>query len=103
MVLYTLINVSLDVSANISWWIAKNTLYGTYYIASYFLMSPPKPTKEEIELLELRKEISHLNRKLYFIDNINNNPLIVDKNKLTFPTSELNTDKDFVFIDDSEL
>ena len=80
MVLCTLINISLDISTNISWWILKNTVYGTYYITTYFISKKPMPTKEEIELLELRKEISHLNRKLFFIDSINNNQNIINRN-----------------------
>ena len=77
MVFCTLINISLDISTNISWWILKNTIYGTYYITTYLISKPPMPTKEEIELLELRKEISILNRKLYYIDSVNNNPNII--------------------------
>ena len=65
MVLFTLINVSLDISTNIAWWITKNTLYGTYCIITY--MIPKKITKEELELIELRNEISILNKKLLSI------------------------------------
>ena len=53
MVLCTLINISLDISTNIAWWLTKNTLYGTYYLIT--IIRPPKPTKEEIELMELKK------------------------------------------------
>jgi hypothetical protein len=99
MVLNAIISISLDISTNISWWIIKKTLYGTYYITTYFLYSPPPPTKEEIELLELRREIGHLNRKLYFLNSIENNPDIIDKNKIELSKEEA----DFVFIDDTEL
>ena len=47
---------------------------------------------------ELRKEINYLNRKLHYIDSTNNNPLIIDRNKL-----ELAKDTDFVLIEDNEL
>jgi hypothetical protein len=83
MVLFTLINVSLDISTNIAWWITKNTLYGTYCLITY--IRPPKPTKEEIELTELRNEISKLNKQIHVIHNIydlNNNPNIITRNKL---------------------
>ncbi len=102
MVLCTLINISLDISSNISWWIVKNTLYGTYYISTYLISKQPKPTKEEIELIELRKEISHLNRKLYFIDSINNNPNIISRTNV-LQNNEQHLDNSFIFIDDNEL
>lgn len=75
MVLFTLINISLDISANVSWWIVKNTLYGTYYIITYINYKPPKPTKEELELIELKYLVSDLNKKLYLIntEHIKNN------------------------------
>ena len=98
MVLNAIINISLDISTNVSWWIIKNTLYGTYYITTYFLYSTPKPTKEEIELIELRKEIGHLNRKLQLINSIENNPNIIDKNNI-----EYKDETDFILIDDTEL
>jgi hypothetical protein len=89
MVLCTLINISLDISANISWWFLKNTFYGTYYLITY--IKPPKPTKEEIELKELRNEISQLNKQLYLIHNIHNNPNILTRNQLMLTnTDEIN-------------
>ncbi len=103
MVLYTLINISIDVSASITLWVLKNTLYGTYYLTTYFIYSHPEQTKEELEIIELRREINHLNRKLHFIDSINNNPNIVSlTNNQTIP-NEQNLEKSFIFIDDSEL
>jgi hypothetical protein len=72
MVLFTLINISLDISATVSWWIVKNTIYGTYYVITYITYNPPKLTKEEIELIELKYLISELNNKL------KKNELIVD-------------------------
>jgi hypothetical protein len=102
MVLCTLINISLDISTNISWWIFKNTLYGTYYITTYFIAKPPKQTKEEIELLELRKEISHLNRKLYYIDSINNNSNIISRTNIPI-SDDKNLENSFIFIDDTDI
>ena len=64
-------NISLDISSNISWWIVKNTLYGTYYISAYLISKPPKPTKEEIELLELRKEIRNTANEIMFNSGLN--------------------------------
>jgi hypothetical protein len=99
MVLCTLINISLDISANISWWVLKNTLYGTYYLITY--IKPPKKSKEELELIELRKEISQLNRQLHII----NNPNIITRTQLmlTNNTEEINDelallDDEFIFI-----
>jgi hypothetical protein len=98
MVLCTLINISLDISANISWWILKNSLYGTYYLITY--IKPPKPSKEEIELTELRREIGQLNRKLYFINTIQNNPSIVTRNQLMLTNTEELDDIDIALLDD---
>ncbi len=93
MVFVSLVNISLDITANITWWVVKNSIYGTYYIVSYFI--PPTPTKEEIELLELRNEISSLNKKLHLITSINNNPNIFTRDQL------LNdVEKDFEIIDE---
>jgi hypothetical protein len=84
MVLFTLINISLDISANVSWWIIKNTLYGTYYAITYINYKPPKPTKEELELIELKYLVTDLNKKIHLINKNNNN--------------SINTDDEFVFI-----
>jgi len=93
MVFVSLVNISLDITANITWWIMKNSVYGTYYIVTYFM--PPMPTKEEIELLELRNEISSLNKKLHLINSINNNAHIITREQL------LNdVEKEFEMIDD---
>jgi hypothetical protein len=84
MALCALINISLDISTNITWWIittsCKYTFYGTYYLIT--IIRPPKPTKEEIELMELKNEITQLNKKLYIIHNIHNNPHIINRNQL---------------------
>jgi hypothetical protein len=103
MVLFTLINISLDISASVSWWIVKNTLYGTYYLVSY--IRPPAKTKEEIELIELRKELSMLNKKLHMI---NNNTNIITRHNYMIMNNEENIlndtvdlqilDDDFIFI-----
>ena len=97
MVFCTLINISLDISANISWWVLKNTLYGTYYLFTF--IKPPKPTKEELELLELRNEISQLNRQLHIINGIHNNPNIITRNQITLNNDNIALlDEDFIFI-----
>ncbi len=89
MVLFTLINISLDISASVSWWIFKNTLYGTYYVIKYINYKPPKPTKEELELIELKYLVSDLNKKLHLI---NKDSLInIDKELI-------NLDDEFVMI-----
>jgi hypothetical protein len=105
MVLFTLINVSLDISTNIAWWITKNTLYGTYCLITY--IRPPKPTKEELELIELRNEISQLNKQIHIINNIYdlNNPNIITRNKLIIQNKlteehfELDLLDDFIIMD----
>ena len=92
MVLFTLINISLDISASVSWWIVKNTLYGTYYVIKYINYKPPKPTKEELELIELKYLVSDLNKQLYLINN---------KEKLINIDSELvHLDDEFVMINE---
>ena len=98
MVLCTLINISLDISANISWWILKNTVYGTYYLITY--IRPHKPTKEEIEMIELRNEISNLNKQLYLIHNIHNNPNILTRNQLMLTNTEEINDINITLLDD---
>ena len=110
MVLFTLINVSLDISANISWWVFKNTLYGTYYLISNIRYKQPEPTQEEIELIQLRYEISQLNRQLNFI----NNPNIITRNQLmlthTISDNDLNVilndnlnDDEFIIIENENI
>ena len=110
MVLCTLINISLDISTNIAWWLTKNTLYGTYYLIT--IIRPPKPTKEEIELMELKKELCQLNKQLYIIHNIHNNPHIMNRNQLmlkntlndTFnDTFDLSLLDEFVILNDTQL
>ena len=88
MVLCTLINISLDISTNIAWWLTKNTLYGTYYLIT--IIRPPKPTKEEIELMELKNELGKLNKQLHIIYNIHNNPHIINRNQLMLMNSSNN-------------
>ena len=86
MVQISLINISLDTSANIAWWMittsCKYTLYGTYYLITYFM--PQKKTKEEIELIELKNEIIQLNRQLHIINSVHNNPNIIFRQQLNF-------------------
>jgi hypothetical protein len=92
MVLFTLINISLDISASVSWWVVKNTLYGTYYVIKYINYKPPKPTKEELELIELKYLVSDLNKKLHLI---NNKEQLINVDK-----EIIHLDDDFVIIND---
>ncbi len=105
MVLFTLVNISLDITTNITWWVLKQSIYGTYYVYTYFI--PPAPTKEEIELLSLRNEISSLNKQLYLINSIHNNPNIISKNQIKIESeNDLSLDEsaiDFELINDTEL
>ena len=86
MPICTLINISLDISTNVAWWVlttsCKYTYYGTYYIITY--IRPPKPTKEEIELMELKTELHQLNKHLYIMHNMNYNPNIINRNQLKY-------------------
>ncbi len=61
----SLINISIDSPLNISWWVVKNVLYGTYCLSYYLIYGNKKTqTNEEILLLELKKEISELDKKI---------------------------------------
>jgi hypothetical protein len=64
MVLLTLINISLDVSTSISWFVVKNTLYGTYCIGYYLMKGryTPPPSREEILLLEINNKLDKLKK-----------------------------------------
>ncbi len=64
MVLFSLINISLDISASISWFVVKNTLYGTYCIGYYLIKGryTPPPSREEILLLEINNKLDKLNK-----------------------------------------
>jgi hypothetical protein len=95
MVFVSLVNISLDITANITWWVVKNTIYSSYYIYTYFI--PPPPTKEQIEMLELRNEIISLNKQLHLINSIHNNPNIISRNQIKM------IDDDFELISDTEL
>ncbi len=69
MVLFALTNITLDITLGISWWLAKNTIYGTYYlIGNYIFYKEPK--KDEI--MELKYELRALHRKLDKMNNIEN-------------------------------
>jgi hypothetical protein len=105
MPICTLINISLDISTNIAWWVittsCKYTFYGTYYIIAY--IKPPKPTKEEIELMELKTELYQLNKKLYILHNIHNNPSIITRNQLMLQNKsheEFDDNLDLSLLDD---
>jgi hypothetical protein len=101
MVQISLINISLDASTNIAWWMIKTsckyTLYGTYYLITYFI--PPKKTKEEIELIELKNEIIQLNRQLHIINCIHNNSNIIFRQQLKFNDND-NDDIDLQLLDE---
>ncbi len=98
MVLVSLINISLDISTNIAWWLTKNTLYGTYYLITY--LRPHKKTKEEIELIELRNEISQLNKQLYIMNSIQNNPNIITRYQITEDINNQDYDLDLQLLDE---
>ncbi len=100
MVFITLINTSFEIYTNISVWLittgVKYTLYGTYYLIKSI---NPSKTKEELELIELRNEISQLNKQLHLINNIHNNPNIVSKYNLNIEEPpNLTLDDEFTFI-----
>ena len=106
MVQISLINISLDTSANIAWWMittsCKYTLYGTYYLITYFM--PQKKTKEEIELIELKNEIIQLNKQLHIINCIHNNSNIIFRQQLKFNDNDdidLQLLDDFVILNDN--
>ena len=61
----SLINISIDSPLTMSWWVIKNVLYGSYCLTHYLIYgSKKKLTQEEILLLELKKEISELDKKV---------------------------------------
>ena len=97
MVLCTLVNISLDITANLTLWILKQSLYSSYYVYTYFI--PPPPTKEEIELLALKNEIKSLNKQIHLFTSIHNNPNIISKNQILDESIET----DFELISDTEL
>ena len=68
MVLCTLINISLDISANLALFVLKNSLYGTYYLITYLNYKPPKLTQHEINIIELNEEINQLNKQIKKIE-----------------------------------
>jgi hypothetical protein len=98
MVLLTLINISLDISANLSWWVVKNTIYGTYYIVTYITYKPPKLTKEAIELIELKYLISELNNKLKKHELVMDNNLYSEKTDDKLDIIEPNLEDEFILV-----
>lgn len=70
MVLFTITNLTLDATMGITWWVIKNTIYGTYYLGSYFLCPPPEENHENHEILELKYQITQLNRNLARINSV---------------------------------
>ena len=98
MVLLTLINISLDISANLSWWVVKNTIYGTYCVITYITYKPPKLTKEEIELIKLKYLISELNNKLTKHEQIVDNNLYIKKIDENLEILEPHLEDEFILI-----
>ncbi len=87
MVLCTLINISVDLSASISWWILKNALCGTYNMGYYLMMKnrPRVPTQEQILIIELRNQVSELNTTIHRqLDIINEDDDFIIINKEDF-------------------
>lgn len=61
----SLISISIDSPLTMSWWVVKNVLYGSYCLTYYIIYGSKKqPTTEEIMLLELKKELSELDKKI---------------------------------------
>ena len=77
----SLISISIDSPLSMSWWVVKNVLYGSYCLTYYLLYGSNKQqtrvTREEIMLLELKKEISELDKKIdvYYNHHDNNNKI----------------------------
>ena len=63
MVLFALTNITLDVTLGVSWWLIRNTVYGTYCLGNYLFCNPPKNEKLD-DILELKYQITELNKKL---------------------------------------
>ena len=94
MVLFALINISLDISASISWFVVKNTLYGTYYLGNYLIKgrNPPPPTNEEILLIEINNKLDKLD-KIVKKNNENHQENQEDDN------NQENQEEDFILIE----
>jgi hypothetical protein len=64
----SLISISIDSPFAMSWWVVKNVLYGSYCLSYYLIYGSktqqPRVTREEIMLLELKKELSELDKKI---------------------------------------
>jgi hypothetical protein len=88
----SLISISIDSPLTMSWWVVKNVLYGSYCLTYYLIYGSKKQqTQEEINqmllLLELKKELGDLDKKLSILTSDNN--LTLDNNL----TSDNNTEK----------
>ena len=70
MVLFALTNITMDITLGVTWWVVKNTIYGTYCLGSY-LFCTTEPPKENKEMLELKYQIAELNKKLDRISSMN--------------------------------
>ncbi len=64
----SLISISIDSPFTMSWWLVKNAynvLYGSYCLTYYLMYGSKKTqTKEEIMLLELKKELEEIDKKI---------------------------------------
>ena len=70
MVLFALTSITMDITLGVTWWVVKNTIYGTYCLGSY-LFCTTEPPKENKEMLELKYQIAELNKKLDRISSMN--------------------------------
>ena len=116
MVLCTLINISLDISSSITWWLFKHTLYGTYSVGYYFIITRrhklPENNLEKIkqELVELNERIA-LQESNNIILNTQINVLNINDTQHIFTRQEthdypvyinhldMDDDNDFILID----
>ena len=63
----SLISISVDSPLNMTWWVIKNVLYGSYCLTYYLMYGSKKQQYEKINqslLLELKKELGELDKKM---------------------------------------
>ena len=70
MVLFALTSITMHITLGVTWWVVKNTIYGTNCLGSY-LFCTTEPPKEDKEMLELKYQIAELNKKLDRISSMN--------------------------------
>jgi hypothetical protein len=97
MVFFALTNITLDVTLGVTWWVVKNTIYGTYCLGSY-LFCTTEPPKDDKDILELKFQIAELNKKLDRINSVDNIQPIADKPIVDKPNE--NNDDAFVIVDE---